>query len=176
MENKPSPLTASMGYGLILSLAMVVFSLVLFLLDLHMKQGLNYLSYVILIAGLLLAQLNYRNKHMGGFISYGKAFTIGMLTSLFVSLIMGLYTYIFFKFIDPGAMEQAMTMAEQQMMDRGMSEAEIEQGLKMAESFQTPGMYTFFAVAGNFVIGMVISLVTAIFVKKEDQGFSQPAA
>jgi hypothetical protein len=176
MENKPSPFVASMGYGLILSLAMIVFSLVLFLLDLHMKPGINYVSYLILIAGLLLAQLNFRNKHLGGYITYGKAFNVGMLTSLCVAFIVGFYTYIFFKFIDPGAMELAMTMAEQRMMDQGSSEAEIEQGMNFIQSMQTPGMFTFLAFAGNLLIGMVISLVTAIFVKKEDLGFGQPAA
>ncbi len=176
MENKPSPFVASMGYGLILSLALIAFSLVLFLLGLHMKPGVNYLSYVILIVGLILAQLNYRNKHLGGYITYGKAFTVGLLTSLCVAFIVGFYTFIFFKFIDPGAMEETMAMTEQRMMDQGMSEAEMEQGMKFAEMFQTPGMFTFFAFFGNFVIGIVISLVTSIFVKKEDQGFGQPIA
>jgi hypothetical protein len=32
------------------------------------------------------------------------------------------------------------------------------------------------AVAGNFILGMLFSLITAAFVKKENQSFGQPEA
>jgi hypothetical protein len=176
MENKPSTAIVTLGYGVIIALAIIVFSLILFLLNFTKGNGLEYLSYLILLGGLFLAQTNFRNKYQGGFIEYGKAFTVGMLTSLFLSVIMGIYTYIFFKYIDPGAMEEAMTLTEQKMMDTGMSDMEIEQGMAIARKFQGVGMYTFFAVAGNFIIGIIFSLITAIFVKKENKEFGQPSA
>ena len=174
MENKPSTVVVSLGYGVIIALAVIVFSLILFLLNLT-ESGLKYISYVILLAGIFLAQLNFRNKYLGGYIEYGKAFTVGMLTSLFLALIMGIYTFIFVKYIDPGAMEEGMALAEQKMMNKGMSDAEIEQGMAIARKFSGVGLATFFVVLGYFVIGMIISLITAIFVKKEDTGFGQPA-
>ena len=98
-----------------------------------------------------------------------------MFISLCVGVIMGIYTFVFFNYIDPGAMEEAMTIAEQRMMDRGMTDLEIEQGMMMARKFSSVGMYTFLAVAGNFIMGMIFSLVTATFVKKENTGFEQPS-
>jgi hypothetical protein len=175
MENKPSTAIVSLGYGVIIALAIIVFSLILFLLNLTKGSGLEYLQYLILLAGLFLAQINFRNKYQGGFITYGKAFTVGMLTSLFLSVIMGIYTYIFFQYIDPGAMEEAMTIAEQKMMDQGLSDMQIEQGMAIARKFQSVWMYTFFAIILNFIIGMIFSLITANFVKKEDTEFGQPA-
>ncbi len=175
MENKPSIVVLSLGYGVIIGLAMIVFSLILFLMNLSQGSGLEYLSYLILLAGIILVQINYRNKYLGGYIDYGKAFLIGFLSSVFLALIMGIYTYIFFKYIDPGAMEEGMALAEQKMMDRGMSDMEIEQGMAVANKFQSAGMFTFFAIAGNIFIGMVFSLITAIFVKKENSGFEQPS-
>jgi len=174
MEKKPSVLLVSLGYGVIVSLAMVVLSLILFLLNLDNKSGLEWLSYLILVGGIWLAQINYRNKYLGGFISFGQSFIVGMFIGLFVGIIMGIYTYVFFNFIDPGAMEEAMTIAEQRMMDKGMTDMEIEQGMMMARKFSSAGMFTFFAVTGNFILGMIFSLVTSIFVKKEDNSFGQP--
>jgi len=175
MEKKPSLFMVCLGYGVIIALAIIVLSLILFLIDLDQNKPLQFLSYAILLAGIILAQLNYRNKYQLGYIEYGKAFMVGMLTSLFLALIMGIYTYIFFKYINPGAMEEIMVLQEQKMMDMGMSDMEIEQGLAVAEKFQSVGMYTFFAVLGNFLIGTVISLITAIFIKKEDTSWGQPA-
>jgi hypothetical protein len=175
MENKPSTVVLSLGYGVIIALAIIVFDLILFLLNLSQNSALKWITYLILLAGIVLAQFNYRNKYLGGYIDYGKAFKLGMLTSLFLAIIMGIYTYIFLQYIDPGAMEEGMALAEQQMMDRGMSDAEIEQGMAIARKFSGVGMATFSAVLLNFIVGMVISLITAIFVKKEDTGFGRPA-
>jgi hypothetical protein len=176
MENKPSTATVTLGYGVIIALAIIVFSLILFLLNVKQGSGLEYLTYLILLGGLFLAQTNFRNKYQGGYIEYGKAFTVGLLTSIFLSIIMGIYTFVFFKYIDPGAMEEAMTIAEQKMMDRGMSDMELEQGMAIARKFQGVGIYTFFAVAGNIFIGTIFSLITSIFIKKENTDFGQPAA
>ena len=176
MENKPSTAVVTLGYGVIIALAIIVFSLILFLLNFSQGSGLEYLSYLILLGGLFLAQTNYRNKYQDGFIEYGKAFTIGVLTSLFLSVIMGIYTFVFFRYIDPGAMEEAMTIAEQKMMDRGLSDMDIEQGMALARKFSGVGMYTFVAVAGNLFIGVIFSLITAVFVKKENTDFGRPTA
>jgi hypothetical protein len=176
MENKPSTLMLSLGYGVIIALANIVFNLILFLLNISQTNPLNYLAYCILVAGIILAQFNYRNKYMGGFITYGNAFTLGLLTSIFLAVIMGIYTFIFLKYIDPGAMEEGMAIAEQKMMDRGMSDMEIEQGMAIARKFAGVGMATFMTLLSNIFLGTVISLLTAIFVKKEDTGFGQPVA
>jgi len=168
MENKPSIVVLSLGYGVIIGLAIIVFSLILFLMNLSQGSGLEYISYLILLAGIVLVQINYRNKYLGGYIEYGKAFLIGLLSSVFLAIIMGIYTFVFFKYIDPGAMEEGMVLAEQKMMDRGMSDMEIEQGMAWANKFQSVGMFTFIAIVGNIFIGMVFSLITAIFVKKEN--------
>jgi hypothetical protein len=176
MENKPSTVIVTLGYGVIIALAVIVFSLILFLLGMSQGSGLEYLAYLIILGGLFLAQTNFRNKYMGGFIEYGKAFTIGLLTCVFLAIIMGIYTFVFFKYIDPGAMEEAMTMAEQKMMDKGLSDMEIEQGMAIAHKFQGVGMYTFFAIFGNIFIGAILSLITAIFVKRENTDLGQPSA
>jgi hypothetical protein len=176
MENKPSIAIVSLGYGVIIALAIIVFSLILFLLNVAQGSGLEYLTYLILLGGLFLAQTNFRNKYLGGYIEYGKAFTLGLLTCVFLSIIMGIYTFVFFKYIDPGAMEEIMNKAEQSMMDRGMSDMEIEQGMAIASKFQGVGFYTFFAIVGNIFIGTIFSLITSIFVKRENTDFGQPAA
>jgi hypothetical protein len=174
MEKKPSAFILSIGYGVIISLAVIVLSLILFLLNLDKGSPLEYLSYAILIGGLWLSQLNFRNKYLGGYISYSQAFTLGLWISLFLAIIMGIFTFVFFKYINPVGMDEAMTIAEQKMMDKGMTDLEIEQGMTMARKFASIGWFTFLAVAGNFVMGIIFSLITAIFVKKENEGFDQP--
>ena len=118
MEKKPNTLLICLGYGVIIALAGIVFSLILFVTGADETQSwMQNLTYIITLAGILWAQYNYRNKYNNGFITYGEAFKIGLLTVLFLSVITSIYTFIFFKFIDPGAMNEIMLKAEQSMLD-----------------------------------------------------------
>ncbi len=164
----PKPKTASitLGYGLLLALASIIFSLILFLLVEDKMTKLNYLNYLIVIAGIVLAQLNFRDKHMGGFISYGKSFSVGFLTALFSGIVVAVYTYIFFKYISPGTIDEIMQLTEQKMMDKGLSDQELEMAMSWTRKFQTPLMYLIFTFLGTAFMGVIISLITSIFVKK----------
>ncbi|MDX9906164.1 MAG: DUF4199 domain-containing protein [Bacteroidales bacterium] len=175
MENKPNTLMICLGYGVIIALAGIVFSLILFVTGADETQSwMQNLTYIITLAGILWAQYNYRNKYNNGFITYGEAFKIGLLTVLFLSVITSIYTFIFFKFIDPGAMNEIMLKAEQSMLDQGRTDMEIEQGMKFMQMVNNVGWYTFFGFLGTFVIGIIISLITSAFIKKENTNFSQP--
>ena len=112
---------------------------------------------------------------MGGYSTFAQSFTIGLWISLFLSVIMGIYAFVFFKYINPGAIEEAMAIAEQSMMDQGMTDLQIEQGMAIAQKFSSVGYYTIMAIVANFFLGIVFSLITSIFVKKEGAGFDQPS-
>lgn len=175
MAKKPSALLIGLGYGTLTALAGVVFSLILFVTELDQTQSwMQNLTYLITLGGILLAQITYRNKYNNGFITYGEAFKIGLLTSLFLAIITSIYLFIFFRYIDPGSMDLIMQKAEQQMLDQGKTDLEIEQGMKFMQMVNNAGWYTFFGFLGTFFGGVVISLITSIFVKKEDMSFNQP--
>jgi hypothetical protein len=174
MEKKHSMFLVCLGYGVIIALALIVYNLIIFLLNMDQNKALQFLSYAILIGGILLSQFNFRNRYRDGFIDYGNAFLVGFLVSIVLTVIMGIYTYVFFNYIDPGAMEEVMSKAEQSMMDKGMTDLEIEQGMAMMAKVNSPGWFTLFAILSNLIGGTIISLITAIFVKKENAGFDQP--
>jgi hypothetical protein len=160
--------TLTLGWGIILAAVVIVFSLIIFLLDVDRQSWINYFSYVIIIAGIIIAQTTYKNKHLGGFISYGKAFTVGFVMMIYAGIIIAIWTFIFVKFIDPGSLEEAMRISEERMIERGMSDLEIEQSWPMVKALNSPTAWTLFAFLGNILTGVVVSLITAIFVKNED--------
>lgn len=167
MENNVPASKGALGYGALVAVAIIVYSLILFLLDLDTNQYLNYVSYVILLIGIYLASLNFREKYQGGSITYGKAVGVGFFTALVASVIVAIYTFVYFTAINPGAYEEAMMIAEQQLVERGMTDTEIEQSLKVAEMFQSPWISAVFALLGNVIIGVILALITSIFVKRE---------
>jgi len=168
-EKKQSLGQATFIYGILLAAAVIVFSLILFLIDVDKQSWINYFSYVIMIGAIFYAQKTFRDKILNGFISYGKAFMVGLLTAAFSSIFIAVWTYVFISYINPGMVEEIIQMAEQKMMEQGMTDLQIDQATKMTSFMYSPLWMTFMAVFGNIFAGAIISLITAIFVKKEDQ-------
>lgn len=176
METKTrSVFSQSLIYGGLTGLASIVFALIMYIFDVQQKNPVMYISFAILLAGVILADLNYRNKMNGGYISFGQAFLIGFLTIIIAGLISSIYTYVFYTFFDPAAhakiVDTAMEQAELKMIEQGSPSDQIDMGLKVARMFMSPAAMALFGLLWSVIIGAILSLLTAIFVKKEDKSF-----
>lgn len=167
MEEKLSTWKNSLQYGAITGLGLVVFSLILFFLDLVNNQYLQILSYAILIAGIVYGSINLKNSN-DNFISYSAALGSGTLIGVFASIIIGFYTYVFYIYIDPDAMAKTFEMMEQGMLDRGMSQDQIEMSIEMSKNFMSPLTLFVGSVLSFSLYGFVFSLITSIFVKSKN--------
>ena len=168
-EKTKSAVNASMVYGALLALALIVFSLLLYILDLSANRSVAWLQYAVILAGIIVAQFHFRKNYSAGFLSFGKAFTLGFLTVLFSAIIFAVYNYIFLKYIDPGVLEEAFAKAEQEMEQRGgMSEVEMDKALSLMEKFRSPLMAAVSGIFMNVIIGLILSLVGAVITRKEN--------
>jgi len=87
VKAKTSLVNHAFRYGLYTAAAFVLFSLLLYSVDVSRTGWVNYLSFVILIAGIIIATIAYRDKINGGFLSYGRCLSIGVLISLVVGIV-----------------------------------------------------------------------------------------
>jgi hypothetical protein len=167
-ENKKSSLLKStMNYGVMLGLALVIYSLLLWMFDATFSQGLSYLSYVIIIGGIILATRAYRDQEQGGYISYGRALGVGTLTVLFASVITSLYTYLLFTVIDTGLVDRLMIIREEALYESGLSDDQIDMAMEMTKRFANPVFMAISGFIGTVFMGFIFSLITSIFLKKE---------
>lgn len=171
--NKPqsSLFSNALRYGIYTGIAYVVVSLLFYSLDLSDKPWVGYSSFVILIVGIVLGTLAYRDKHSGGFISYGRALASGVLISLVTGVIMGIYSYFFFGFFDPEMMEKMLDMSAENMAKKGMTDEQIDAGLKFTSKFMTPPIIAATSLLSLTFWGTIFSLITSIFIKREDNSF-----
>jgi hypothetical protein len=168
-NKKPSLLRSTLNYGIMLGLALVIYSLLLWMFNATFNQGLGYLSYVIIIGGIVLATRAYRDQEQGGYISYGRALGVGTLTVLFASVIGAIYTYLLFSVIDPGLLDRMMIIREEAMYGSGLTDDQIDMALAMTERFARPGIMAVSGFFGSVFVGFIISLITSIFLKKEEE-------
>lgn len=169
MENQKSVIKPSLTYGLYLGIALILFSLIMYLLDVDRESKLMWLSYLIMAGGLFWAMISFRDQINGGFVTYGKAFATGFWTTLFAAILGTIFTYIYVTMIDPGMIEEILLNAEDQILESNpnMSDEQLEQALSMTEKFTSPIMITIWGFIANIIFGTILSLIIAIFVKRE---------
>ena len=169
-ENQKSVIMPSLMYGIYLGFALIVYSLLLFLLDVDQESWLTWISYVIMAAGLYWAMTSIRDKELGGFISYGKAFGAGFWTTLFATIIMGIFTYIYVIYIDAGLIDEILLKAEETLLESSpnMSDEQFDTTMMWTEKMTSPVMITVWATLANMFFGVVLSLIIAIFAKREN--------
>lgn len=171
MEEKPrSVISNGIFYGLITGAAIVVFSLIMFLMDLYLNKAVNWIGYIFLIAGMIWGTLEFRKKYANGFLTYGKAFSSCFWIGLFAGIIASVYLFVFIQFIHPGFINELLDQARENMLASrpDMTDEQLEQAISMSAKFMTPVMMVVWGLAAYAAISAVIGLILAIFLKKED--------
>jgi hypothetical protein len=167
MEEKSASIWKStMLSGVYLAIAMILLSVIFYVTGNTFSKTAQYLSYPIIIAGIIWGQISYK-KELGGIMPYGQALLAGLLTMVFASVISSIYTYILYSIIDPSLQEQLRIFTEEQMIAQGnVPEAQMEAAMKITSKLQTPIMMLVMGIFGGAFIGVIVSLITAIFIKK----------
>jgi hypothetical protein len=167
MEQKPSIWKANLTSGLIIGLVGIVYTLVMWFMDLTFNRVQGYIYFVVLIFLLYYFVKSYRDNYLGGYITYGQAVAAGVIICLFSSIIGAVFSYILYTVIDPGLAAKQLAFTEELYAKRGMPQEAMDAALNMAKKFQKPAITAISAVVGGVFFGTIISLIVAIFVKKE---------
>lgn len=170
MEQK-STFSFALQFGLLTGLALIVFTLILYLAGVGDKSPVHFISLVIYIGMIYWGITNIRDRQLEGVMSYGKAFGTGFWITLFTAILVGVFAFFYLKYIDTAALTRAMTAAENKILaaNPNISDADLDKALSMAKTFSTPTFSAIGQFVGNLLIGTVFSLIIAIFAKREDK-------
>lgn len=169
--SKPTAMKHVMNWGGLLGLALIAFSLGLYLLDMNESNPAQWVSYIIIAAFIFLGTKSKRQS-LGGNISYGQGLGTGVGVAFFGSVMVAFYTYVFFHFIDPNLLEELITRAEDKLYDQGMADDQIEIAMTWTRKFMQPGIMAAMVVLTYTFIGLVASLIIAAILKNEGDPFS----
>lgn len=167
MEQKSVSLwKSSVTYGLYLGIVLILVSVGYYATGNTFSKSAQWVSYGIMIAGVIITQLNYR-KSLGEIMTYGQALGIGVLTLVFASILTGFFTYLLYAVIDPSLQEQLRLSIEEQLVKQGnLPEEQLDMAIEMSMKFQKPAIMFIMNIFGGAFIGLIISLITSIFTKK----------
>ena len=154
----------------ILGLIQVLF-LVVLLLSNKLFTKWDNISFFISLAFVYWSSTKYRDKFCDGFIRYGKAFNYGLKLMVLSGIIIGFFYFILLKTATGIAEEQIHTMLGA-LQEVGYPNNMIEE----IESFMLksyPLLMFFGNIFSAFFTGLIVSLLTSIFVKRIQNPFQE---
>jgi len=167
MEEKVNAWKLNLTNGLILGLVGIVYSLVVYFMDLSFNQVQGYLFLVIEIGLLYFLLKSYRDNFLHGQITYGQSFGTGMIICLYYSIIMAIFTYLLYTVIDTGLLAKQLAFTEETMLKKGLPQASIDAGMAIQAKIMKPAIMAPISILGNMIGGAILSLIVSIFIKKE---------
>jgi hypothetical protein len=168
MEQTANPWKSNLTNGMILALVGIVYSLLMYFLDLSLNKVQGYVFMLIQLGMLYYLLKTYRDNFMHGQITYGQSVGAGVIICLYYAIVMTVFSYLLYTVIDPGLVTKQLAMAEEGMRAKGnLTEAQIETAMKFTQKFMKPGVMVISGIFFNMIWGTVLSLVVSIFIKKE---------
>lgn len=171
IDEKSVPFTnTAMRYGLIGGGALIVFSLLSFLVFIPaggtvlMLSG--FLSFGIYIAIVAMAIKFHRDEELGGYVTLGRCVGLGTLAIIIATAISTLFSFIYMNYIDPTVMERIID-ASMGMFESMLDEDQLEE-IKQQSIEQQSGLMggliqpVFFSV----FTGLIISAITGLIMRK----------
>lgn len=161
--------------GLILA---IMLALSLFFMDGHLSdQAMRYgeiIGYATMIIALSLIYVgikNVRDHDLGGNITFGQGFRIGILITLVASCIYVISWMLLSRWLAPDFMERYAEYSIRALEDKGASAAEVA-ALKVEteryiELYRNPLIKAGMTFMEVFPVGLLITLVSAFFLKRK---------
>lgn len=116
------------------------------------QEVIGYLSIVISLSFVFFGILHYRNKENDGRVTFGKAFTIGILISMFAAFGFAVIDYLYTTVINPEFIDEYM--------------ATMEANGQEMEHYSSSSLALFmFAIV--LVIGIIVTLLSAFILQRK---------
>lgn len=160
---------ATVKYGLILGVSLIIYSLFLNIMGLAAKWQYGLLNLVIL-GVVLFFGMKERREETEGYITYGKALVSGLLIAVIGSALAGVFTYLYYEVFAPGefaeVLKEQLAAGREQQEAFGMTPEQIAEGEKRGAMFRTPIAFGITILVNTTFIGFIISLILSAFLKK----------
>jgi hypothetical protein len=162
----------SMSYGAYTGFGVVLLMLILYFTN-HFVSFWQLLSFVMLVTGLTLGTINYRNRFLDGYISYGNALMSGLLISVFTGIIVGFFMFVLIT-IDPDFPGKRIVQLQELLLNLGVDSDTVEEVTSNQARVASPieNLYTY--IVEYAFRGFIVSLIMAAFVKRERSLFDTP--
>jgi len=140
---------------------------------------IGYTSMVVALSMIFFGVKSYRDRHLNGSISFGKALQVGILITLVAGLSYAITWELYFNIFAPNFMNEYASFCIAKATASGMPEVELQEltsKLNFAkEMYKNPVLRFGMTLAEVLPVGIIISLLSAGLLRKKNLINTQPA-
>lgn len=157
-------------YGFIIGVTTCLWILTEYLLGFHTTK-LNigkfsgYFAMVIPIVFIYMAFSRIRKERKE--FSIFQGLKSGLIISVVAAIISTTFLFIYNHYINPQWMELAWEWEKAQMLQAGVSEAEIQKKVDQFKAIAHPTSQIIMGLSGTITMGLIISLIISFFLRKK---------
>ncbi|HET9745236.1 MAG TPA: DUF4199 domain-containing protein [Chitinophagaceae bacterium] len=150
--------------GIMIALVLIILSIAGYYSGLGFSNWYNWIVNGVMVIALIIACVHFANQKEG-FVTFGKVFMHGFLTTIVIIVIMLVYTVIAFKVLFPDMQEKIFEMQTEQLEKQDLGSEQMEQATTMMKKFFWPFLIMAI-IFGNMIFGCIASLIGAAIAKK----------
>lgn len=163
MEKK---VTSHIVKGAILGGISILFSIIIYVFNLYTTQWLSWLSYAILIGGIIYGNVLFANQNDNK-VTFGNIFAHGFKTTAVIIVLTVLYTLLSLFVLFPDMVDKIIELSRIEMAKNPkMTDEMIEQGINLTKKLFLP-LALAGAIFGTGILGAIGSLIGAAVAKKK---------
>jgi hypothetical protein len=160
--------------GLIMAGVFILLDLIFYVFDFSgIGMLLGLFIYLVFLAIYFIFFIyggrNYRNKFMGGYMKYKKAFLYCLLMAVVFVLVMFIYQLLFYNFFDPERVSDEIQKGVEMIQDNSyIPDDAKEEALKKIMS-ATANSTVFRNLTNNIITSVIIGAISALFIRKKEK-------
>lgn len=172
MKPKANNKNIIINYGIILGALSVTIQVVKYAMNRHLEQ--EYISSVVgfvLMVILITLGIKKIKQLNGGFLVFGNAVKVGVGIAVVASILGIIYQLVFINFIEPDFFDKVLEIQNEKLLDKGISEEQIEESNKIAKKFMNPFLTSSISLLMAAFFGFIISAVVGAIMQKNKQQY-----
>ncbi len=171
-ENQPQTGNFAWKYGALAGAAVVVFSLMLYSMDMIYQQdmAISLIPFVLIAIAIVLGIIQFKSGSLG-FLSLSEALKIGTGVGVVAGIIGVLYMLLLTNVIEPDYMDNLFATQRETVMaeNPNITPEQIDQGIEMQKKFAWLGYPV--ALIINALFGLIVGLITGLILKKQKPAY-----
>jgi len=164
----------ALNYGLLLALATIVLSVIIYALGMAMDQPWwqSVLNFVFM-AAIIWMGLKAFKMGSGGFMSLGEAIKVGLAISVIAGIIGSIFTYLFVTVIEPDYVVMVLEKTQENMIQQNpdMTQEQMDMAMGMTEKFMSPWIMVAMGIIASLFFGFIVSLIEGLVLKNSRPEF-----
>ncbi|GAB4398938.1 MAG: hypothetical protein OHK0053_18330 [Microscillaceae bacterium] len=163
MEENNSVNTTRVGlrFGLYAGIALVIYSSLITVLHLQNNFFIATLSYVILGSAMVFGMTDYKRYNEDA-MTYGQGLGLGLLVAVVAGIVDATFQ-AFYVYFNPQIVAETRKQAIAEYEKQGFTAEQLDLISPWLDVILTPGGIFMVLMVGYFLVGLILSLITAAF-------------